>query len=154
MIKFVALAAGWVLYYFLHSFLAAEGPRDYIKKLTGWSDRGYRLFYSIISVIGLLGMIIFLAFVSSGALFPVTTIVQYISLSITVIGVIVIRRAFQHYSLREFLGLEAGSAEAKLQKAGILKYIRHPLYSGTILILIGMFLYSPQVVLPPLSTQS
>jgi protein-S-isoprenylcysteine O-methyltransferase Ste14 len=144
MIKFIALAAGWTLYYFIHSLLAADSPREYLKKLTGWSDQGYRLFYSIVSVIGLLVMIVFLAFVSSGSLFPVTSIVQYVSLSMTVIGVIVIRRAFQHYSLKEFLGLEA-DVGLKLQKAGILKHIRHPLYSGTILILIGMFMYSPTV---------
>lgn len=139
------MAAGWCLYYFIHSFLAANGPRAYIKNITGWSDRGYRVFYSVLATAGLLVMIVFLALVSSGALFPVTSIVQYISLSIAVIGVVVIRRAFQCYNLREFLGLSGGKMEVRLQKAGILKHIRHPLYSGTILILVAMFLYSPTV---------
>jgi protein-S-isoprenylcysteine O-methyltransferase Ste14 len=56
-------------------------------------------------------------------------------------GVIVIRQAFKQYSLKKFVGLNKD--EGVFIDEGILKSIRHPLYAGTILIVVGFFFFSP-----------
>ena len=141
---YILLGVGWALYFFLHSLLAAEGIKNAIIESTGVSSRVYRLVYNAIAAIGFLVMIVYLSFVSKGALFPVGNEVRFISLSIAVVGVISIRQAFKQYDMGEFLGIREGS-ETDFRRKGILNSIRHPLYAGTILIIIAMFLYSPTI---------
>ena len=82
------------------------------------------------------------AIISSGPLYVVNDLIRYLALFLAVVGVIVIRQAFRAYSLSEFLGLQK-ELNRKLVREGILRYIRHPLYTGTILIVLGLFMYSP-----------
>ena len=142
MVELILLGVGWAVYFFVHSLLAANGPKNYIINLSGLSQRGYRVLYNVISGVGLLVMIGYLSIVSKGALFPVGDEVRFVSLSMVVIGVIVIRQAFKQYDMGEFLGIRFGE-DNEFRRKGILNQIRHPLYSGTILIIIAMFLYSP-----------
>jgi protein-S-isoprenylcysteine O-methyltransferase Ste14 len=58
-------------------------------------------------------------------------------------GVYVCHAAFKNYRLREFIGLT--SKEPELIIKGALQYVRHPLYSGLILISLGFFLFSPSL---------
>ncbi|EMR02511.1 Putative protein-S-isoprenylcysteine methyltransferase [Cesiribacter andamanensis AMV16] len=66
---------------------------------------------------------------------------------LTTAGVLVIRQAFRVYSLQEFVGLkpqEGGKALGnRLRTDGILKRVRHPLYAGNLLVLLGFWLYIP-----------
>jgi protein-S-isoprenylcysteine O-methyltransferase Ste14 len=48
------------------------------------------------------------------------------------------------YSLKKFLGLSK-KEESELQIKGILKYVRHPIYCGTILIIIGYWFFNPTI---------
>ena len=142
MIDLILLGVGWAVYFFVHSLLAATGPKNYIISATGLSQKAYRILYNVISAVGLLVMIGYLSIVSKGAIFPVGDELRFVSLSMVVIGVVVIRQAFKQYDMGEFLGVRFGDNN-EFRRKGILNHIRHPLYSGTILIIIAMFLYSP-----------
>ncbi len=66
-------------------------------------------------------------------------------------GVLVIQRSFRYYKLTGFLGfLQLSKPEAPesngLQTNGILKYVRHPLYTGTLMIMIGYWFFSPTLI--------
>lgn len=81
------------------------------------------------------------AMVSPYLLQPVG-VVRLMSFITTAFGVLIVRQSFKSYSLREFLlGDESGASE--FRQGGILKYVRHPIYSGTILILVGFWLFKP-----------
>ena len=58
-----------------------------------------------------------------------------------------IKRGFRNYSLRVFLGLKKEEAsETALKTDKLQGKIRHPFYSGTILIFLGYFIYNPLLV--------
>ena len=72
-----------------------------------------------------------------------------ISVLLVVSGIIIINKSFKIYSFREFIGISYLKGEdqgnEKLKISGILSRIRHPLYTGTILIFAGYFLSQPSL---------
>ncbi|WP_051068849.1 methyltransferase family protein, partial [Cesiribacter andamanensis] len=87
------------------------------------------------------------AIISHARLLPPDGLFRYLGLMLTTAGVLVIRQAFRVYSLQEFVGLkpqEGGKALGnRLRTDGILKRVRHPLYAGNLLVLLGFWLYIP-----------
>jgi protein-S-isoprenylcysteine O-methyltransferase Ste14 len=67
-------------------------------------------------------------------------------LIISTIGIMITIIAFRYYDIREFLGLrqlEDRNYNSDFQKYGLLSYVRHPLYSGSILAVTGYFIFAP-----------
>jgi len=126
----------WVGYFVLHSLLAAPA----IKKL--FPAKAYRLIYVLVSLAGLLALLVFTTNSEAPYLFLSEGPVRYISLLLTTVGVMVIQLAFREYSLKSFIGLR--EEEAELKTSGILAHIRHPIYAGTLLIALGLFLFIPK----------
>jgi methanethiol S-methyltransferase len=132
------LAGGWVIYFLLHSVLAAEGVKHSLKNLAGSS---YRLIYSGIATVGLIVLLIWSGNIESERLFESAGAIRYLSLMFTTFGVMTMQLAFRQYRLKSFLGFAEEKAELKIE--GILKRLRHPIYSGLILVTIGFFLFIP-----------
>lgn len=109
------------------------------------SRKAYRLTYVSISTLALLGILIFSATISERYLFETTSWTKYISLILAASGTIVIRAAFKYYRAKEFLGIREENPSGEFETRGILSYIRHPLYTGTILIVLGYFIYTPRL---------
>ncbi len=130
----------WMVYYGLHSFLAA----DQVKAKVPLSARAYRLFYSLISTVSLIYVIIL------GAVQPTFFVLndgsntKVVAFSLTVVGVFIVKRAFRNYSFRGFLGFKKENDELKTD--GLQARMRHPLYTGTILIVMGFFFFSPTMI--------
>lgn len=103
----------------------------------------YRLGYNVVAGVGLLIMLVLNGAVPSGKLIAITIATRYVSMLLATAGVMIIIRSFREYSLMGFLGLRKESDA--FTRSGILKYVRHPLYSGTILIIVGFWLFSPNV---------
>lgn len=134
---YIILVAGWLVYLSLHSILASE------KIKARFRGKGYRLFYSLLSIGGLLALLFFNGRIHAPMLFSSEGWVRYASLMLTTFGVMIIQVTFKQYSLKAFLGLS--EEESGLKTTGILQYVRHPIYSGTILIIIGFFLFIPNL---------
>jgi methanethiol S-methyltransferase len=139
--NYFILVALWVLYFFLHSLLAALRSKAFFERILGKAFRFYRIMYSLVSTIGLLFLLFVNSAIPSSLLFESIGLVRYLSLILATFGVIVISRTFKEYRFSSFIGLKQEDNEFK--RTGILKYVRHPIYSGTILIVIGFFLFSP-----------
>jgi methanethiol S-methyltransferase len=139
--SYVILCALWLIYFFLHSLLASVRIKSFFEKSLKQGFRFYRIMYSFISTVGLAILLIFNATIPSSLLFDSEGLVRYLSLMLATFGVIVISRTFREYRLSSFIGLKEETTEFK--QTGILKYVRHPIYSGTILIVIGFFLFNP-----------
>lgn len=133
---YMALVAGWAVYFFLHSFLATER----IKSM--FHSKYYRLWYNATATIGLLLLLAYNGTIKSNLLFARSETLKFFALVSAAFGVIIINLAFKRYDVKEFLGFRA-KKQQKLDTGGILNHVRHPLYSGTMLIVIGFFLFSP-----------
>ncbi len=140
---YVYLMSGWVIYFVLHSVLAAEGVKHWARNVFGRAFRFYRLIYTLISAGGLVALLIFNGSILSGILFESVGAVRYLSLMFTTFGVMAVQLAFRQYRLKSFVGLAEEKNELKIE--GILKYVRHPIYTGLILITMGLFLFIPTI---------
>ena len=141
--NYILLAGGWALYFGLHSLLAAEGVKQAAARVWGKAFRFYRLFYSIISTVGLIALLMLNGSIPGDYFFESTGVVRYLSLLQTTFGVMTVQLAFRQYRLKSFLGLAAETTALKIE--GILKYVRHPIYSGLILVTLGFFLFIPNL---------
>ena len=142
------LAGGWILYLMLHSALASEGVKQAAQSLLGRHYRFYRLGYSVVATIGLVALLIVNGSISASYYFEPSGLPRYASLILTTVGVMIMQRAFKNYRLKAFLGFE--QEESQLRTRGVLAWVRHPIYSGLILITLGFFLFIPN--LPTLIT--
>lgn len=136
----VVLFLLWLLYYAIHSILAST----WIKSKLRLSQRTYRLWYSMIATILFLIMLLYTATTYSAFLFTPTAYSNYSGLMVAAVGIFILKRSFRQYSLKEFLGFKS-EENSTLNMKGIQSKVRHPLYSGTVLIFIGYFLFNPQI---------
>lgn len=135
------LALGWTIYFAIHSVLAADRVKIFFKNLLHGGFRFYRIVYSLLSTVGLLGLLFLNAIVGGKLVINPQGIVRYLSLMLATFGVIIVSRAFKEHDALSFVGFR--QEEMKFNRSGILNYVRHPIYSGTILIVIGFFLFNP-----------
>ncbi len=146
-LPYLTLAGLWIIYFLLHSLLATSSVKNYVRRMSGILYRYYRLLYNIFAIITLLPVLYYNARISSGLLIAPQAVefVKFAGMVMATYGIIVIRLAFRHYDLRRFLGIKPAEKQEPLplQTSGIFRYVRHPLYAGTILIFIGFWLFSP-----------
>jgi methanethiol S-methyltransferase len=147
MSPYLLLLILWGVYFFLHSLFARPWFKERFARRLPWLMPHYRLLYSLGSVVGLIGILFYNAIISHGRLLPPDGLYRYLGLMLTTAGVLVIRQAFRIYSFQEFFGLkpqaESKAIGQRLQTEGILGRVRHPLYAGTLLIVLGFWLYIP-----------
>lgn len=141
--KIVLLIVGWVIYFFIHSLLASTHVKNFAKENTGGLYKYYRFTYVVISTVGLFLLMYWNANLGHSNFFNNEGIVRYLSLMFAAFGVIVIKVAFRAYPFSAFVGLTL--EDQKFIKTGILGSVRHPIYSGTILVAIGFWLFSPNL---------
>lgn len=135
------LALGWTLYFFLHSALASDQVKTWAGSTFGRYFRYYRLAYTLVALAGMLALLFFNAAASKTYLCESKGWIRYASLVVATFGMFIIREAFKHYRLSGFLGFTHETAE--FQQSGLLSKVRHPLYSGTILMVVGFFMFVP-----------
>jgi protein-S-isoprenylcysteine O-methyltransferase Ste14 len=131
------LILAWIVFYTLHSLFAS----DWLKMRVPFTPLNYRRFYTIIALLTFAGVLYLSIIVSSWDVLERRSWMKPLGLILAVWGVWIINLSFRYYSFRQFVGLKTG--EMTLHKTGLMKLVRHPLYVGTLLILIGYFLFSP-----------
>ncbi|MBL7850659.1 MAG: isoprenylcysteine carboxylmethyltransferase family protein [Cyclobacteriaceae bacterium] len=142
------LIVGWIVYLGLHSVLASATVKEISARWLGSYHRFYRLGYSIFSTVGLVALLVVNGSIAAPYYFEPMGIPRFISLVLTTVGVIVMQLAFRNYRLKAFLGFE--EEESRLRTGGVLSRVRHPIYSGLILVTVGFFVFIPN--LPTLIT--
>lgn len=137
----------WVLYAVLHSFFADAGVKKHIQKAVNGS-RYYRLCYSLFAAISL-SLLLWYQFSHTSTWLYSSPLIRYgLSVVFIVPGVIImiicIRKYF--YELSGIQALENKPVDVPtLQQTGLHRYVRHPLYFGTLLFVWGLFLLMPSV---------
>lgn len=140
----ILLLIAWGIYFFLHSFLADEAVKTRLTGLFKSSPRLYRIFYNLFNIIALAGLLLFLMVVKSPFLYTPTKLIMIAGAIIALAGSGMMLLAVRHYDLAAFFGLRE-ETKMPLQTGGLHRYMRHPLYSGTILLVIGFCIAFPFV---------
>jgi protein-S-isoprenylcysteine O-methyltransferase Ste14 len=135
--QYLILVAGWVAYFAIHSGLASPAIKQ------RYHFRGYRVVYVIISVAGFLALLLYNGSIAAEHFFVSSGPPRYVSLMLTTFGVMIIQSSFRQYTFMGFVGVK--EEKSGLRTDGILKHVRHPIYSGTILVIIGFFLFIPNL---------
>lgn len=145
--EYLILILLWVLFYFLHSFLASITVKSWAESKLGLGKRWYRLLYSIGATFHLLLILIHAGGIPEKPILVQTTWVSYLGYMFAAFGTIIIVKAFQHISVARFVGLreEKTVEKPELIISGIYAYVRHPIYSGLILIFLGYFFFNPVI---------
>ena len=127
------LIFGWIAFYFFHSLLATLKVKSLFRKRAV----SYRLFYTLFSTT-FLGVLIIYGFQFDNKLFE-SIYIQGLGVLVGLLGLIIILKAFKPYDTSGFLGLKKEDYSGIIQ-TGLQGFVRHPLYLGTLLFILGIFL--------------
>lgn len=134
------LTISWLFYFFVHSFLASTGVKHYFSKTWPNLFAYYRIVYNIIAMLGL-GILLVLSLPKASLALNI-----YLGMTLSVTGFILIILAFRAFNLKEFLGLEP-EKETTLVVTGMYRFVRHPLYFGTMIFIAGLYLLMPSRIM-------
>lgn len=134
----------WIAYYVLHSALAATSVKIFFKDKVHF-QRYYRLSYTILVTILLAGILWYQYSIESPLLWniPLLKIPAILLLIIpgSIVGFISIKKYFALLSGIRAVYEKAPAHELKIN--GIHRFVRHPLYTGTIMVVWGFYFVFP-----------
>jgi protein-S-isoprenylcysteine O-methyltransferase Ste14 len=137
----------WIAYCFVHSLLADAKIKLFFERIFGKFYRYYRPVYSIIATITLV-LILYFQYSFRSPVLINSILIKYTALIIFVIPgfIIMLISIFKYFKsvsgIRSFYDTKPST---ELELKGIHRYVRHPLYSGTLLFIWGLFFIFPLV---------
>ncbi|QDA59256.1 methyltransferase family protein [Hymenobacter jejuensis] len=145
------LAFFWALYFALHSLLATTWLKAAVARRWPTAARFYRLAYNQLSVWGFLLLFRYQSHLPDNQLFAITPLGLGIGCGLLAAGVLVAVAALRGYDLAEFAGWAyarrgPAAADGPLRTEGLNRLVRHPLYLGLLLGLLGFWLLAPTAV--------
>jgi len=146
---FLKLIILWILYFIIHSVFASRLVKSLFNRYFPVLNNYYRIIYVVFATVGLLLIFMYQSTLPQVHFYKPDTYITFLGLGLASLGLIIVKESFIHYDTQEFLGLKQMKGDLNEQgfiRQGILKYIRHPLYSGSILILIGYFIFAPSII--------
>jgi protein-S-isoprenylcysteine O-methyltransferase Ste14 len=146
---FLKLIILWILYFIIHSVFASRLIKDLFNRYFQTLSKYYRIIYVVFAIIGLLMIVMYQSTLPQITFFETNTFITFVGLGLASLGLIIVKESFIHYDTFEFLGLKQMKGDPREQgfiRQGILNYIRHPLYSGSMLLLIGYFIFAPSII--------
>lgn len=138
------LIFSWIIYFTLHSVFALQSLKNVFYSI-GLKPHTYRLIFNIFGLVLLLPIIVISSTIESSFVIAPNNFIKFSGLILAAWGIIIAKIAFKSYDTKSFLGLSDLSAEAEFKTDGLLKSVRHPLYSGSILLILGYFLFNPKL---------
>lgn len=143
--EYIYLSASWIMYYAFHSILATDSIKRKVASVLP-NQNIWRICYSIISTAGLLVLLFQMAIITESTLWKQHSLFKLASMISMTYGLIIIKLSFKNQSVLSFLTTEDRfDSNSELKTSGVYSKVRHPLYSGTILIFIGLFIFIPKI---------
>lgn len=153
MIGLLLLFLGLAMFYTLHSALAHHSVKAFVQSKAKQYYRLYRLMFNLISVVFLTLLLVYQFSLPATVILSLPPFVSIIAILVFVLGLVVLVIAFATFNKAEFVGLEQlrqtaapkqqANQVTQLTKTGMYAYVRHPLYFGLVLLLLGAILYVP-----------
>jgi protein-S-isoprenylcysteine O-methyltransferase Ste14 len=141
----IILVLLWMLFGILHSVLAAGWWKQRMQQWLGANYKYYHFAYSVFAAVTLIGILAFQITMQSRLLYklPVwaTVLLWLPVLAGSAIMGVVIRKYF--FSLSGISVFYKQQPPAILEQGGLHRYVRHPLYSGTLLFIWSLFFLFP-----------
>lgn len=149
LLQHVLLAIVWTVYCVLHSVLADLRVKNWVQQKAGKSFRYYRLFYTLFAAIALAALVLYQFSMTSLDVYRPTIFTNIVGGLVAVSGLAVMVICIQKYflSLSGLRSLYQETPAAELMIAGIHRYMRHPLYTGTFLAIWGFWIIFPTLSL-------
>src|SRR5688500_1521786 len=144
LIDHTILALAWIIYCILHSVFAAIWFKEKAKKWMGNKYRFYRFFYSFFATAGFFLILIYQLSIETKKLFIPGTALTVAGALIAFSGSIIMMLYVFNTGVIWLFREEAGQ---RLVQKGIHRFVRHPLYSGTFLLIWGLWLLFPTISL-------
>jgi len=137
------LSAAWIwitaaLFAYVHSVLASQRCKAYAYRL-GLHEPRYRLIYSLLAIVTTAIWIGFVHQLPDVALYQTAGGIQGVLITIQMMGGAVLLAALHPIDGLAFLGFRASAqGDDPFIVKGIYRWLRHPMYSGAMLILLAM----------------
>ena len=142
--NYIWLFICWLGYFIIHSVFALHQVKKLFYSL-GLNTASYRLVFNIFALLLLIPIFVYSSSFQSENIFPITNISKFTGLLLAGWGIFIVKLAFKSYDTKAFLGLGSMEKEQEFHTDGLLQYVRHPLYSGSILLLLGYFFFNPTI---------
>ncbi|EOZ96099.1 hypothetical protein A33Q_2692 [Indibacter alkaliphilus LW1] len=144
--SYIILVILWLLFYFTHSYLAGLSIKQKISSLLKSGYRWYRMFYSLLFGFFFFGILVYAATLAKSQILATTELLTYMGYMFATFGTIIIVKAFRNFSGFKFIGIRPHNdlqVTEPLVTSGIHAWMRHPVYTGLVLIFLGYFLFAP-----------
>ncbi|MCA1762364.1 MAG: isoprenylcysteine carboxylmethyltransferase family protein [Cryomorphaceae bacterium] len=135
----------WTVYYALHSYFASERVKEFIRHKLRTIYGYYRLLYSLFAAINFFLLAWLHLLVQTPELFSPSIAISIVGVGLIAAGALATVVALKSYKTRFWYRNQDSQSEEKLIRTGLNAYVRHPLYFGALLIVLGVFLVSPQL---------
>lgn len=133
----------WLVYFYLHSLLAAPSVKAFFQKSFSInSDLVYRIGYNLFAFTGIVILFWLQYIIPSAILFQRSLVSDSIAWCIMATGLVLMIVSIRNYDWQSFIGLTK-EKKYSLVITGMNKYVRHPLYSCTMLFASGFFIWQP-----------
>lgn len=147
LLQHLILALFWIMFSLFHSVFAMSKWKVFMQALMKEKYKYYRILYSVFACITLCGILVYHFSLESVKLWQPLMIENFFAIAGMVCGaslMIVFTKKF-------FFDLSGGDVFLKNKKQEVLiqtslyKYVRHPLYTATLLFVWSLFFYQPFV---------
>jgi methanethiol S-methyltransferase len=141
----IILIVLWLLFGILHSLLAAEWWKRLMQRRLGAGYKYYHFAYSVFAAFTLIGILLFQSTMPSRLLYVAPVWVKLLLCLPVLTGLLIMGVVIKKY----FFSLSGISVFYKqqppvvLEQGGLNRYVRHPLYFGTLLFIWALFFVFP-----------
>lgn len=143
LLNHIALLGFWMMFAFTHSIFANQTVKEFFQSALGDLFRFYRLAYSVMAFISLVAVLLFQYFLPSPLIFQSLALKYLLGIPFCVIGILIMAACIKKYFNRlSGIRLDKG-VSSKLETEGLHKFVRHPLYLGTLIFIWSVFLIYP-----------
>ncbi len=139
----VLLALAWAAYGAVHSALVSPAVTRWLKARLGGAWRFYRLFFNAFALVTLIPLVLYSRSLVGPPLLRWQGLLLGVRYGLVACGVLLFLAGGRHYSLRQFIGISqlrgaraGGLADGGgIDSTGVLGLVRHPWYTGLVLLL-------------------
>jgi protein-S-isoprenylcysteine O-methyltransferase Ste14 len=144
MAQYILLIILWIAWCVLHSALVSLSLAGLLRKRFPYAVRYYRIVYNVVSVVTLVPVLLYTFSLRGTPAFSWQGPWRFIQVALAVSALIFFVAGARHYDLFQFLGLRQLKDEkacsvltddCSLDTSGALSLVRHPWYTGGILII-------------------
>jgi protein-S-isoprenylcysteine O-methyltransferase Ste14 len=135
----------WSLFSLLHHGMATEIFKARCRAVMGTGFKYYRLLYSLIAIFSLRFVLRLQLSISSSDLGISTWLKYLVGLPVGILGILIMGASIRKYFFNvSGIGvLFHNNSPGRLEFHGLNKYVRHPLYLGTMLFIWAIFIFIP-----------